>query len=192
MASFKFLQSSYPRSYFPVSPTWNFTMYFAHQRALSDNWYHEEEKGCKEGVQSRSDGFHRIHRTRIDSIGHVEFLFVRHLENCHQAIRGGRMSFRWSPSDPSDTNRFHRTCGVSVRKTLRKLSSSDQRGSKVVPMESIGSIGHVEFLFVRHLEKRHQSARRGRKSFRWIPSDPSDTNRFHRTCGVCRKTLRKL
>ena len=78
----------------------------------------------------------------MDSIGQVEFLFVRHLENCHQAVRGGRNSFRWSPSDPSDTNRFHRTCGVSVRKTLRKLSSSGQRGSKVVPMESIGSIGH--------------------------------------------------
>ena len=89
----------------------------------------------------------------MDSIGHVEFLFVRHLENCHQAVRGGRKSFRWSPSDPSDTNRFHRTCGVSVktlrklsssgqRGSLRKLSSSGQRGSKVVPMESIGSIGH--------------------------------------------------
>ena len=78
----------------------------------------------------------------MDSIAQVEFLFVRHLENCHQAVRGGRNSFRWSPSDPSDTNRFHRTCGVSVRKTLRKLSSSVQRGSKVVPMESIGSIGH--------------------------------------------------
>ena len=95
-----------------------------------------------EGVESRSNGVLRIHRTRIDSIGHVGFLFVRHLENCHQAVRGGRKSFRWSPSDPSDTNRFHRTCGVSVRKTLRKLSSSGQRGSKVVPMESIGSIGH--------------------------------------------------
>ena len=78
----------------------------------------------------------------MDSIGHVEFLFVKHLENCHQAFRGGRKSFRWSPSDPSDTNRFHRTCGVFVSKTLRKLSSSGQMGSKVVPMESIGSIGH--------------------------------------------------
>ena len=68
---------------------------------------------------------------------------------------------------PSDTNGFHRTSGVSVRKTLRKLSSSGQRGSKVVPMESIGTIGH-----------------------KWIPSD---TNGFHRTSGVSvRKTLRKL
>ena len=123
----------------------------------------------------------------------MEFLFLRHLENCHQAVRGGRKSFRWSPSDPSDTNRFHRTFGVSVRKILRKLSSSGQRGSKFVPMESIGSIGHVEFLFVRHLENCRQAVRRGRKSFRWSPSDPSNTNRFHRTCGVSvRKTLRKL
>ena len=78
----------------------------------------------------------------MDSIGHVEFLFVRHLEKFHQSARRGAKSFRWIPSDPSDTNRFHRTCGVSVRKTLRKLSSSGQWGSKVVPMESIGSIGH--------------------------------------------------
>ena len=143
-----------------------------------------------EGIESRSDGVHRIHRTRIDSIGHVEFLFVRHLENCHQAVSVGRKSFRWSSSDPSDTNRFHRTCGVSVRKTLRKLSSSDQRGST---RTRIDSIGHVEFLFVRHLENCHQAIRGGRKSFRWSPSDPSDTYRFHRTCGVSvRKTLRKL
>ena len=124
----------------------------------------------------------------------MEFLFVKHLENCHQAVRGGRNSFRWSPSDPSDTNRFHRTCGFSFRKTLRKSSSSGQRGSKVVPMESIGSIGHVDFLFVRHLyiENCHQAIRGGRKSFRWSPSDPSDKNRFHRTCGFfVRKTLRK-
>ena len=33
-----------------------------------------------EGVESRSDGVHRIHRTRIDSIGKVNFLFVRDLE----------------------------------------------------------------------------------------------------------------
>ena len=64
---------------------------------------------------------------------------------------------------PSDTNGFHRTSGVSVRKTLRKLSSSGQRGSKFVLMESIG---HVEFLFVRHLENCHQAVRGGRKSFR--------------------------
>ena len=96
------------------------------------------KKGCKVVPIE----FHRIHRTRIDSIGHVEFLFVRHLEICHQAVSGVRKSFRWNPSDPSDTNRFHWTCGVSVRKTLRKKASIRKKGSKVVPMESIGSIGH--------------------------------------------------
>ena len=33
-----------------------------------------------EGVESRSDGVHRIHWTRIDSDGKVHFLFVRDLE----------------------------------------------------------------------------------------------------------------
>ena len=146
------------------------------------------------GVESRSDG---LHRTRIDSIGHVEFLFVRHLENCHQAIRRGRKSFRWSPSDPSDTNRFHRTCGVSVRKTLRKKASIRKKGVESrsdgvhrIHRTRIDSIGHVEFLFVRHLENCNQAVRRVRNSFRWTPSDPWNTNIFHRRCKVCvRKTL---
>ena len=33
-----------------------------------------------EGMESRSDGVHRIHWTRIDSDGKVDFLFVRDLE----------------------------------------------------------------------------------------------------------------
>ena len=33
-----------------------------------------------EGVESRSDGVHRIHWIRIDSNGKVHFLFVRDLE----------------------------------------------------------------------------------------------------------------
>ena len=45
---------------------------------------------------------------RIDSIGDVEFLFVRYLEKCHQAVLKGRKSFRLSPLNPSDTNIFHR------------------------------------------------------------------------------------
>ena len=32
-----------------------------------------------EGVESRSDGVHRIHWTRIDSDGKLHFLFVRDL-----------------------------------------------------------------------------------------------------------------
>ena len=43
---------------------------------------------------------------------------------------------------PSDTNGFHRTCGVSVRKILRIISSIRKKGCKVVPKDSIGSIGH--------------------------------------------------
>ena len=34
-----------------------------------------------EGVESRSDGVHWIHWTRIDADGKVHFLFVRDLEN---------------------------------------------------------------------------------------------------------------
>ena len=56
-----------------------------------------------EGVESRSDGVHRIHWKRIDSDGKVHFLFVRDLEKFHAC---------W------------------------------MRGWKVVPMESIGSIGN--------------------------------------------------
>ena len=133
-----------------------------------------------------------FHRIRTDSIGQVEFLFVRHLEKFHQSARRGAKSLRWIPSDPSDTNRFHRTCGVSV--VIKRSEGLDSRSDGVhrIHRTRIDSIGHVESLFVRHLENCHQAIRGGRKSFRWSPSDPSDTNRFHRTCGVCRKTLRKL
>ena len=56
-----------------------------------------------EGMESPSDGVHRIHWTRIDSDGKVHFLFVR---------------------------------------DLKKFHSCRMRGWKVVPMESIGPIGH--------------------------------------------------
>ena len=36
-----------------------------------------------EGVESRSDGVHRIHWTRIDSDGKVHFLFVRDLQKSY-------------------------------------------------------------------------------------------------------------
>ena len=54
-------------------------------------------------MESRSDGVHRIHLTRIDSDGKVHFLFVTDLE---------KFRSRWI------------------------------RGWKVVPIESVGSIGH--------------------------------------------------
>ena len=59
-----------------------------------------------EGVESLSDGIHRIHRTRTDSDEKVYVLFVR---------------YTWK-------NFTH--VGLAYRE------------SKVVPMESIGSIGH--------------------------------------------------
>ena len=41
-----------------------------------------------EGVESRSDGVHWIHWTRIDSTGKVYFLFVRDLEKSHRVVEG--------------------------------------------------------------------------------------------------------
>ena len=41
-----------------------------------------------EGVESCSDGVHWIHWTRIDSIGDVDFLFVRDLEKSHHVAEG--------------------------------------------------------------------------------------------------------
>ena len=55
-----------------------------------------------DGVESRSDGIHRIHWRRADKDGKVHVLLVRYLEKYHPC---------W------------------------------KRGQKVVPMESIGSIG---------------------------------------------------
>ena len=42
-----------------------------------------------EGVESRSDGVHRIHWTQIDSDGKVQFLFVRDLEKSHSCWMSG-------------------------------------------------------------------------------------------------------
>ena len=45
-----------------------------------------------EGVESISDGVHRIHWTGIDSDGKVCFLFVRDLENFHSCwMRGWKV-----------------------------------------------------------------------------------------------------
>ena len=41
-----------------------------------------------EGVKSCSDRVHWIHWTRIDSIGDVDFLFIRDLEKCHHVVEG--------------------------------------------------------------------------------------------------------
>ena len=66
-----------------------------------------------EGVESRSDGVHRIHWKRIDSDGKLHFLFVRDLE--------------FDRMIPLMLDGFH---------------SCYMRGWKVVPMETIGSIGN--------------------------------------------------
>ena len=42
-----------------------------------------------EGVESRSDGVHRIHWKRIDSDGKVHFLLVRDLEKSHSCWMRG-------------------------------------------------------------------------------------------------------
>ena len=63
-----------------------------------------------EGVESRSDGVHRIHWTRIDSDGKVHFSIRERLRMIPLMLDG-----------------FH---------------SCYMRGWKVVPMESIGSIGN--------------------------------------------------
>ena len=57
---------------------------------------------------------------RLSTLTLTKGLVVRNLlkEKCHQAVRRGRKSFRWSPSDPSDTNRFHRRCRLSVCNAL--------------------------------------------------------------------------
>ena len=42
-----------------------------------------------EGVESLSDGIHRIHLTQTDSDGKVYVLFARYLEKCHPCwLRG--------------------------------------------------------------------------------------------------------
>ena len=95
-----------------------------------------------EGVESCSNGVHWIHWTRIDSIGDVDFLFIRDLEKCHHVVEGvesrsdGVHWIHWTRIDSSGDAHF-----LFVR-DLENFHSCCTRGLKVVPMESIGSIGH--------------------------------------------------
>ena len=96
-----------------------------------------------EGVESRSDGVHWIHWTRIDSTGIVYFLFVRHLEKFQLILYEGVESrsdgvhwIDWTRIDSTGIVYF-----LFVRH-LEKLPLMLYEGWKVVPMESIGSIGH--------------------------------------------------
>ena len=58
-----------------------------------------------EGVESRSDGVHRIHWKRIDSDGKVHFLFVSNLKNSTPVVWGEK-PFQWNPLYPLDSNTF--------------------------------------------------------------------------------------
>ena len=75
-----------------------------------------------EGVESRSDGVHWIHWKRIDSDGKVHFLFVRDLEKFHPCWMRGWKSFRWSPSDPLETDRFRWKSSFSIGQFVKQGS----------------------------------------------------------------------
>ena len=69
-----------------------------------------------EGVESRSDGVHRIHWTRIESDKKVHFSIRERLRKIPLMLdEGVGKSFRWSPSDPLDTNRFRWKSSFSIR-----------------------------------------------------------------------------
>ena len=96
-----------------------------------------------EGVESRSDGVHWIHRTRIDSIGKVYFLFVRDLE------KFPLMLYEEVDSRSDGVHWIHRTRIDSIGKVyflfvrdLEQFPFTLERRLKIVPMESIGVIGH--------------------------------------------------
>ena len=98
-----------------------------------------------EGVESRSDGVHWINWTRIDSTGKVYFLYVGDLEKFplmlydHEGVESrsdGVHWINWTRIDSTGKVYF-----LFVR-DLEKVVSCCTRGLKVVPMESIGSIGH--------------------------------------------------
>ena len=91
-----------------------------------------------EGVESLSDGIHRIHRTRTDSDGKVYILFVRYLEKLHPcwlSSSDGIHRIHWRRTD-SD-GKVH----VPFVRYLEKFHPCWLRGQEVVLMESIGSIG---------------------------------------------------
>ena len=88
-----------------------------------------------EGEESRSDLVHRIHWTRIDSDGKVHFPFVILYEGVESGSDGVHR-IHWTRIDFD--GKVHFLCVEE----LEKFHSCWMRGWKVVPMESIGSIGH--------------------------------------------------
>ena len=110
------------------------------------------------GVESCSDSIHRIHRTRCDSDGKIDVLFVRYLEKLHPCIC--RLNFLGVESSSNGIHRIHWRRIDSDGKVhdlflgvLQKVHSFWMRGSKEVPMEFMGSIihGNLHFLIVRDL-----------------------------------------
>ena len=94
-------------------------------------------------MESRSDGVHRIHWTRIDSDGKVHFSIRERLRKIPLMLDEGVEShsdgvhrIHWTRIDSDGKLHF-----LFVR-DLEKFRSCWMRGWKVVPMESIGSIGH--------------------------------------------------
>ena len=81
---------------------------------------------------------------------------------------GGGKSFRWSPSDPLDTNRFRWKSSFSIRERLRKIPlmldegvESRSDGVHRIHWKRIDSDGKVHFLLVRDLEKFHSCWMKG-------------------------------
>ena len=96
-----------------------------------------------EWVESRSDGVHRIHWKRIDSDGKAHFSIRERLRKIPlmsdegvESRSDGVHRIHWKRIDSDGKVHF-----LFVR-DLEKFRSCWMRGSKVVPMESIGSIGH--------------------------------------------------
>ena len=96
-------------------------------------------------MESRSDGVHRVHWTRIDSDGKVHFSVRERLTKIPLMLDEGVESrsdgvhrIHWTRTDSDGKVHF-----LFVR-DLEKFRSCWMRGWKVVPMESIGSIGHEQ------------------------------------------------
>ena len=103
-----------------------------------------------EGVESRSDGVHRIHWIRIDSDGKVHFSIRKILGKIPLMLDEGIESrsdgvhrIHWTRID-SDGKVHFSLCErlVMIPLMLDGFHSCYMRGWKVVAMESIGSIGH--------------------------------------------------
>ena len=94
-------------------------------------------------MESHSDGVHRIHWTRIDSDGKVHFSIRERLTKVSlmmdEEVESRSDGVHWIHRTRIDSDgKVH---FVFVR-DLEKFHSCYMRGWKVVPMESIGSVGN--------------------------------------------------